>query len=113
LKRRAGAEITAKALGQIRRNVRQAVEFAIRWIDLQKSRPDQKRGYLQEQAEQLRREISSRQKTILDELNLFQKNNDCVIIAAGITCCRKSVVDIGSLFDPDQPPLGRSLISST
>ena len=50
----------------------------------------------------MRQEIFSRQQTVLNELNEFEKFNHSVIITSSISCCGKAIQSIGSLFDPKE-----------
>ncbi|MCI0557118.1 MAG: hypothetical protein MN733_01375, partial [Nitrososphaera sp.] len=101
LHRRRSDEIIAKALGQILRHVREAATYARRWVDLQESRPDQPRGYLQDQAERIRQPIRNQYKNILDEFDSYQPSS--LIATCGRICCRKAVQNISRLFDPEDP----------
>ncbi len=67
LGRRLGDDIIAKALGQIRMHVHEAVGFVRRWIVLHEFRPGQSKGYLQKQAEQLRQEIWDCREAVLSD----------------------------------------------
>lgn len=101
-----GDEITAKSLGQLYGRVREAVAFARRWIDLHEFSPSQRqdRGYLQRQAEQVRQEVWSRQKGVLEELQSFKKRHPSLFIVSGIAACLRAVENIRALFDPDGAP---------
>src|SRR5262249_32344020 len=57
LGRRGGDNIVGRAYGQVRMHLREALEMAQRWLDLEAARPGLERSYQQQQAEQLRREV--------------------------------------------------------
>jgi len=98
---RGGNAITGMALGRIRLHVREAVDFGRRWIELQESHPDKSNNYSQSQAQQLKQDLSSLHKTVLDELDSFKQKKSSVLVLAGISCCRIAVENIRTLFDPD------------
>ena len=98
---RGGNAITGMALGRIRLHVREAVDFGRRWIELQESHPDKSNNYSQSQAQQLKQDLSSLHKTVLDELDSFKQKKSSVLVLAGISCCRIAVENIRTLFNPD------------
>src|SRR5262249_31968158 len=77
-----GEDIPTRALEPIRAQVREAVGFARRWIELQESRPDQSqsKGAPQEHVEQLRQQVGSCQGAVLEELNSLQRHEPSVLI---------------------------------
>ena len=97
-----GEDIPARALDPLRAQVREAVGFVRRWIDLQEARPDQNpgRGVAQEQAEQLRQQVGSCQEAVVEELNSVRRRNPSILIASATACCRKVVENIRTLLDP-------------
>ena len=97
-----GEDIPARALEPIRAQVREAVGFVRRWIELQESRPDQaqSRGASQEQAEQLRQQVGGCQEAVLEELNSLRRREPSVLIGSAIACCRRVVENIRTLCDP-------------
>ena len=117
LKRRLGDEIMAKALGQLRSHVREAVEFARRWVDLQESRPtqNQRKMYLQQQAAQIRQSVRTCQEAVLEELKCFAQQHPSLCIVSSITACQRAVENIRTLFDLDatfssEEPLAQHLL---
>jgi hypothetical protein len=94
LGRRGRYDIVGKAYGQIRMHLREALDFAQGWLDLEASRPGSDRNYQQPQAERLRREIWSRQDDVLRELDAFEKVLHSVPVRAGLVCCRGAVKDL-------------------
>ncbi len=102
LGRRLGDDITGRSLDQLRAHLREAVGLARRWIELHESRPGQRRGSLQEQAEQLRQEVWSRQGAMLEELGALKRHNpSSILILGGLNCCRRALENIRTLFDPE------------
>ncbi|NEO52973.1 MAG: sigma-70 family RNA polymerase sigma factor [Okeania sp. SIO3B5] len=97
--------IKGKSLLQLRTRVREIVYLVQEWIELQESRPGakQKKDYIQNQAEQLRKQVWSCQEAVLKELDAWEQKKLPVFLLAGISCCRKAVEDIRHLFDPDIP----------
>ncbi len=97
-----GEDIPARALEPIRAQVREAVGFVRRWVELQESRPDQaqSRGVSQEQAEQLRQQVGGCQEAVLEELNSLRRREPSVLIGSAISCCRRVVENIRTLCDP-------------
>ncbi len=96
-----GEDIPARALEPIRAQIREAVGFVRRWVELQESRPDQaqSRGASQEQAEQLRQQVGSCQEAVLEELNSLRRREPSVLIGSAISCCRRVVENIRTLCD--------------
>jgi hypothetical protein len=115
LGRRVGQDITARAVTQLRSNVREAVAFVRRWIELQENRPGPARGFLQQQAEALRSEVRSRHAGVVAELNAFAERNRSPYVSTAITYCRRAMEDVLTLFDPEvdlpreEPPADRLL----
>ncbi|MBI3801876.1 MAG: hypothetical protein HY268_33510 [Deltaproteobacteria bacterium] len=105
LKRRGGEGITARALVKLRTDVREAVAFAQRWIELQESRPGQEsaRQHIQKQAERLRQEVWSRQKAVMAEIEAFSENHPSKSIAGTLACARRSLENTQMLFDSETP----------
>ena len=103
LQRRLGNDITARALGQLLAHVREAVEFARRWISLYEASvtQNQRKTYVQQQAEQIRQKVWSRQDVVLEELADFAQSYSSLCIMSSIAACRRAVEDIRRLFDPD------------
>jgi hypothetical protein len=101
LGRRGGEPITARAFGQIRMHVHEALMFVRRWIALQEARPGQSQSYHQRKAEQLRQEVCSRQTAVIEELVRFEEQNPSLPILSGIACCRKALENIRTIFDPE------------
>ena len=103
LKRRLGDEITAKAFGQLRAHVREALEFARCWVGLYEVplAQNQRKTYLQQQAEQIRQKIWSRQEAVLEELEYFAQQYPSLCIMSSIAACRRIVEHLRRLFDPD------------
>ncbi|HJY83872.1 MAG TPA: hypothetical protein VKK81_22640 [Candidatus Binatia bacterium] len=97
-----GEDIPARALEPIRAQVREAVGFTRRWIELQESRPDQSqsKGAPQEQVEQLRQQVESCQEAVLEELNSLRRREPSVLIGSAVSCCRRVVENIQTLCDP-------------
>jgi len=100
--RGAGDAITGRTLGRIRLHVREAVDFMRQWILLQELRPDKSNNYSQNQAQQLKQDLSSLHQAVLKELNSFDVKNSSVLVKAGISCCRTAVEDIRLLFEPNE-----------
>jgi hypothetical protein len=96
-----GEDIPARALEPIRGQVREAVGFTRRWIELQESRPDQSqsKGAPQEQVEQLRQQVGSCQEAVLEELNSLRRREPSVLIGSAVSCCRRVVENIRTLCD--------------
>ena len=101
LKRRRGDDISAKALGQLLKHTRDALEFGRRWLSLHENNPSVERGYLQTLAENVRQNVLSREKTCLDELAELNHEASSPAVQAALTCCLHAVNDISRLFDPD------------
>src|SRR2546425_4230280 len=102
LGRRLGDDINGRSAVRIRAHLREAVGLARRWIELHESRPGQRRGSLQEQAEQLRQEVWSRQGAMLEELGALKRHNpSSILILGGLNCCRRALENIRTLFDPE------------
>lgn len=99
--RRGADEITGAALNQIRQYTGRALDFVRRWVVLQNNRPDGNQNYLQQQAEQLRAQVIALQGIVLSELEHFAEQRSPLgpPLAAAIECCRRAVLEIGSLFD--------------
>ncbi len=93
--------ITGKALNQIRQQVREAVDFVHKWIDLQESRMSKVNNYTHRQTQQLEKDLSLLHQAVLEELESFDVKNYSVLVKAGISCCRTAVEDIQTLFDPN------------
>jgi hypothetical protein len=115
LGRRLGDDISGRTLEQLRTHVREAVGFARRWIELHDPRAGQRKGSVQEQAEQLRQEVWSRHGAVVDELSTFKRRHPSPLILSGIACCRKVLENIQLLFDPEasfptEEPLPRPLL---
>jgi len=98
--RRRGEDLTGKAVYQIRAHLQPALEFARRWVELQKSRPGQSRGFAQKQAEQLRDRIWREYGEIGKELDAFKGLNESAMIRSGVVCCRRALENLRILFDP-------------
>lgn len=98
-----GNAITGTALSKIRLRVGEAVNFGRRWLQLQESCPDRENDFSQKQAKQLKQELSNRHSAVLDELKDFAEGNLSGLVKAGISCCRRAVADIQTLFDPSAP----------
>ncbi|NNJ13113.1 hypothetical protein EKD04_022575 [Chloroflexales bacterium ZM16-3] len=93
--------ITGAALTQIRQYAGQALDFARRWVVLHSSRPDSKRDYLQQQAEQLRAQVVELQSAVLAELDHYATHQSPLKppLAAAIACCRRTITHISTLFE--------------
>ena len=101
--RRTGTDITAKALGQILKHVREAVDFVRRWINLQETTPGHNKGYLQKQAEGLREQIFAKHPAVLEELDGFESSSNSFLVRVGIKRCRLALENVFTLFDPEGP----------
>ncbi len=103
LHKRDASKIISKALGRVYRHTREAVEFARRWIELREMVPG-KTNFSQAQAESLRRLVWDLQPKVEEELRQFEKRwQTSLIVLSGIEACRRSIKDIGVLFDKDAP----------
>jgi hypothetical protein len=99
-----GEDIPARALEPIRAQVREAVGFARRWVELQEFRPDQgQKGAPQEHAEQLRQQLRSCQDAVLEELNSLRRRQPSVLVGSAAACCRRVVENIRTLCDTQTP----------
>lgn len=106
LKRRLGDDISSKALNVLKRHVREALDLAKRWLELQESSPRLDKGYLREQAEGLRRVIRERQQHVLNELDAFCSGNNELPMNAAILCCKRSIENIGQIFTSEERTFG-------
>ncbi|MEB3830189.1 hypothetical protein [Phormidium sp. CCY1219] len=100
---RGASIVTGKALSRIHLHVKDAVDFARRWIELQESRTDIENDFSQKQAQQIKQDLSSRHDAVLEELESFVAKQNSLSVIAGISCCQKAVKDIRTLFDPTAP----------
>ncbi|MCT7981099.1 hypothetical protein [Laspinema olomoucense] len=102
-----GNAITGTALNRIRLRVGEAVTFGRRWLQLQESRPERENDFSQQQAKQLKQELSNRHSAVLKELEDFAEGNLSGnlsgLIKAGISCCQRSVTNIQTLFASSVP----------
>lgn len=114
---RVGDGITAKALNRMREHVREAVNFANRWIALQESHPVQKSTFLNQQAELLRSEIHRLQPLVLAELQAFEERSPFVFLYSAISTFRSAVDDLRNLFVgeamlPESEPMPGDLLNA-
>ncbi len=100
-KRGDGDEITARALAQILNLTHEAIDFVRRWINLQESRPDQPKGFLQEQAQKVRQEIWDQQKEVLREFDQLASQSVSLVLLSSLAPGRRAVENIRALFDPE------------
>ncbi len=96
--KRQGPTILPNALSQMSRRTREAGTLLDGWISLQSSPFAQDRGFLHEQAEQLRKSILQKSAPVLEELAEFARRNSNLPIAAAVTQCKNAVERIGKLF---------------
>jgi hypothetical protein len=78
----------------------EAVSFAQRWAEIQKSRPHQGSSYLQRAAEQLGSDLLGHRQEILQELDGFERSTTSLMLLTGLMHCRRALDSIWSLFDP-------------
>jgi hypothetical protein len=97
-----GEDIPPRAFEPIRAQVREALGFVRRWVELQENRPDQNsgRGVVHEQVEQLRQRITNCQEAMIEEMNSLRRRDPSILIASATICCRKAVENIRTLLDP-------------
>jgi hypothetical protein len=98
LGRARGDSLTGKPLNQIRAHLRAALEFARRWVQLQRARPGATRGYSQQQAEQLRDIVLREYEPVTNELEVFDKENELLVVRAGIAACKRALTNLRDLF---------------
>ncbi len=95
-----GSDIVTKGQNQLFKHVSEAIGFLREWVELQETRPNRKKGFIQEQAEKLREDIFSLHNMVLAELEVFKKNYNSFLIQASISCCKKTLEKVYDLFDP-------------
>jgi hypothetical protein len=111
-----GEDIPVRALEPIRAQVREAVGFTRRWIELQEFRPDQvQKGVSQEHVEQLRQQVGNCQEAVLEELNSLRRREPSVLVGSAVACCRRVVENIRTLCDtqaafPTEEPLPKPFL---
>ncbi|MDY6939947.1 MAG: hypothetical protein SWY16_20120 [Cyanobacteriota bacterium] len=95
---RRDARTIGKALNRICISVKEAIEFARRWIELQESL---NYDSSQKRIQQIKQDLSSRHNAVLEELDSFIYRESSASVLAGISCCKTAVEDIRTLFNPD------------
>jgi hypothetical protein len=97
IKRRAGQEITAKALSQLRRGLSEACDLVTRAADLDACRPGQGKAYLVTQAREIQRSVSELYLPVCAELRAFAELNRSTPVAATVPLLVAAVADIHDL----------------
>ena len=102
LRRHKGEEIHSGALSQLESRVEEALEFARRWLDLARARPEQ-RGFVTAQLEVLRHELNSLNGPVEEELEQAITGHDdpWLLIASAAVAVRASLRGLLQLFAPD------------
>ena len=104
-----------KRSGRMQGKEKESVGFMRRLIGNQEV--GGRKDVVSEQAEPLRIEISNRQQTVVDELNLFKTVQSSIALLGGLACCRRAVENVAVLFDPEasfsvDEPLPRPLLNA-
>jgi hypothetical protein len=97
---RRAVEVVGKAMMQIRQHTQEAIQLAQQWVTLQENQPNQANRYFQDQANQLRQDLSGLQSQVMEEVRQFSIENSSVMIGAGATYCSSALQEIDELFNP-------------
>ena len=98
-----GDDITGKHFDQLRGAVRESVDFAQRWVELQEARPGRPTP---KHAEQLRQEVNKRHNAVLKELQTVQQGKPALVLNAGIECCHNALWSVWEIFSPKSKTVG-------
>jgi len=99
LKRRAGNDIHAKALGQFMRHVREATNLAQRWLDTIQSSPNQSKGNQYQKTEEVRERLLGLGDKALQELKIFARSSDLLSVKCAARICTAAVNDVAQLLN--------------
>ncbi len=80
--------------------IRQATDFANRWLRLCAAKPDQGRTLMTRDAEILRDEILERTDGVLAELATYNQSHDALCIQASIACLCRTIEHLRLIFSP-------------
>lgn len=80
--------------------IREAVDFANRWLRLCAAKPDQGRTLMTREAETLRDEILERTDGVLAELSAYNQAHDSQCIQASIACLCRTIEHLRLIFSP-------------
>ena len=80
--------------------IREAIDYASRWLRLCASKPAQGRTLASRDAEVLRDEILDRTDGVISELAAYSKSHDGVRTKAGIACLCRTIEHLRAIFSP-------------
>lgn len=80
--------------------IREAIDYASRWLRLCASKPAQGRTLASRDAEVLRDEILDRTDGVITELAAYSKSHDGVRTKAGIACLCRTIEHLRAIFSP-------------
>ena len=104
-KRKQGFQINQQhqEVGNVVNHTKEAIRFATRWVEIQKSRPPDSKNYLQSSAEELGERLLKFRPEISNELDSFEKGTSSILLRAGINQLKQALNNVWALVDPQFP----------